>query len=219
MFTRQLAGKPGNSLGEFDWTSRGPVFLPDSFGRVEITSIEVVVSRSGGKGRADLGIRKPARYGGVAPVPQLSRQFAPLLFNEELYERTRIEINQGHESATLLAHQIGHIRAGPWSATTRRLRSFRPFGPGDDTLNGEAFEGVGGVHSKQSGDRDTTVGDDDLVPVPGLLEPFAQMCSQFTHSDVHERSVQDNYPTDVRNQEVNLEWGSVPNDQSALVGG
>jgi hypothetical protein len=45
------------------------------------------------------------------------------------------------------------------------------------------------------------------------------MCSQFTHSDVHERSVQDNYPTDVRNQEVNLEWGSVPNDQSALVGG
>jgi hypothetical protein len=136
-----------------------------------------VISRSGGKGRAHFRIGKPARHGSIAPVPQIRRQHASFLFNEELYERARVEIDQSHESATLLAHQVGHICAGTGSAAAGGSRTLGLFGPGNDALNGEALQSVSGIESEKSGDRDTSVSDNDLGTLPGLLEPLAQMRS------------------------------------------
>jgi hypothetical protein len=104
VITRQLASVSCDRPGEFDWTGRSPVLLPRSFRGGESPWGEIVISRSGGKGRAHFRICKPARHGSITPVPQFRCQHASFLFNEELYERTRVEIDQGHESATLLAH-------------------------------------------------------------------------------------------------------------------
>jgi hypothetical protein len=116
VITRQLPSVSCDRLGEFDWTGRSPVLLPRSLRGGERPWREIVISRSGSKGRAHFRICKPARHGSIAPVPQFRCQHASFLFNEELYERTRVEIDQGHESGTLLAHQVGHIRTGTGSA-------------------------------------------------------------------------------------------------------
>jgi hypothetical protein len=177
VITCQSAGVTCDRLGEFDRTGRSPVLLPSSFRGAEIPCREIVISRSGGKGRAHFGVCEPARHGGIASVPQLRCQHAPFLFNEELHERTRVEIDQSHESATLVADQVSHIRAGTWSATARRRRPLGLFGPGNDALNSEALKSVSGIDSEKSGDRDTPVSDNDFGADPGLLEPFAQMRS------------------------------------------
>jgi hypothetical protein len=177
VITRKLTGVSCDRLGEFDRTGRSPVLLPSSFRGGEIPCREIVFSRSGGKGRPHFRKCKSARHGSIASVPQLRGQHAPFLFNEELHERTRVEIDQSHESATLLADQVSHIHAGTWSATARRRRPLRLFGPGNDALNSQAFKSVSGIDSAKSGDGDAPVRDNDFGARPGVLKPFAQMRS------------------------------------------
>jgi len=196
VITRQLAGVAFDRLGELDRACRCPVLLPCPFRRPEADSVEIMVAGGGGKGTAYFGIGKPARDGGVAPVPEFGCENAPRLLDEKFHERARIEVDQRHRSATLLADDLGHRPARRRPTASRRLRPFRSVGPSDDAFDCQTLEGVGGPHPEQAGNGDAAVGHHDLSSLPGLLEPLAQMCPQFTDTNVHAEQCTEQSPSD-----------------------
>ena len=75
-----------------------PELLPCLSGLLEAVSVEITVPIGGSESCANLGVREPARHGCVAPIPQRHSEFRPRFFNEQLHERTGVEVDDGHLS-------------------------------------------------------------------------------------------------------------------------
>lgn len=94
----KLAGVALDGRRQLDRPRCAPELFPALFGLLEAISVEVVVPVGGSEGRSDLGVCESARDGGVASVPEGDSEFRSRLVDEQLHERTCIEIDDRHLS-------------------------------------------------------------------------------------------------------------------------
>jgi hypothetical protein len=130
----EFARLPLHDRGELDPTRRGPELLPRPLGGLKLTVVEDVVAGGRSERGAYFGVGEPTRDGGVAAVPKLSSQIAADLFHHKLHEGARVEIDQRHASAPLLADEVGYRPARAGSRAPGRGGSLYPLGSSDDAL-------------------------------------------------------------------------------------
>lgn len=94
----KLAGVALDGRSQLDRSRCAPELFPVLFGLLEAIPVEVVVPVAGSEGGADLGVCESARDGGVASVPEGGSEFRSRLVDEQLHERTCIEIDDRHVS-------------------------------------------------------------------------------------------------------------------------
>jgi len=94
--TSKVPGLPLNFCSQFDRSGSAPVLLPRLFGCGQISVIEVMVTTGSRQSCADLGISQAARESGIATVPHISNEIAAGLFDNQLHERTGIEVDNWH---------------------------------------------------------------------------------------------------------------------------
>ena len=70
VLSRHLPGQTLNGGSQLLGTRRRPELLPGRASRHQIRVVEIVVASGGCQGGADLGIRQPARDGGITTGPQ-----------------------------------------------------------------------------------------------------------------------------------------------------
>ncbi len=115
--------------------------------------VEVMVPVRGSERGPDLGIGQPARYGRVASVPQRNCELRPRLLNEQLHERTGVEVDQWHLSVVARSPMgrpadvygavvVRRPRAFPeWSADQSHLRPSTGRATGPSLSQGDAQPG------------------------------------------------------------------------------
>lgn len=99
----EAPGMPFNFCGQLDWAGSAPVLVPRLFGCGQAFVTEVMVTAGSRQCCAYLGIRQPARQGGIATIPHISNEVAADLFDNQLHERARIEVDERH-SFSAAAH-------------------------------------------------------------------------------------------------------------------
>jgi len=163
----------------------GPVLLEGPLSGGDVGGLEIVVAQRSGESRPHLGVSKSAGDRSVAAIPQLRREIAPVLFDDELHECARIEVHERHESAALFAHKIGHRTSSSWTAARHRRWSVPLYGAPDHSLARETLKLGSGADSEQPNHWQTALGDDDLLALLGSVEPRAQIGSQLANGDFH----------------------------------
>jgi len=182
----ELPGMTLDRPAQLDRPNGGPVLLEGPFSGGDVGGLEIVVAQRSGESRPHLGVSKSAGDRRVAAIPQLRREIAPVLFDDELHECARIEVHERHESAALFAHKIGHRTSSSWTAARHRRWSVPLHGAPDHSLARETLELGSGTDSEQPNHWQTALGDDDLLALSSPVQPRAQVGSQFANGDFHD---------------------------------
>jgi hypothetical protein len=184
--SRQLARMLLYGSTEFNGTGSGPVAGPLLLGFVQVVSREVMIA---GSSRPHFRIGQAARHRRVASVPQFCGEIACRFLGQQLHERAGVEIDQRHQSAPLVAADLGQWPARPRARSSRRSRAMRGRGPAYDAHGGQALEGTGSRETQEPGHRDTAFSDHQFGSAAGPFEPLAEMGPEFSNSYVHAPSV------------------------------
>jgi len=94
----ELTGVTPDNRRQLDRPGRAPKLVPALLGLCEAISVEVMVPVGSSESCPDLGISQPARDGSVASIPKRDRELRPRLLDEQLHERTGIEVDERHLS-------------------------------------------------------------------------------------------------------------------------
>jgi len=79
--------------------------------------------------------------------------------------------------------------AGTRPGTARGGGSWRTLGATDPAFRDQAFQGRAGGDAQQSGDRNTSLGDDYFLSASDSIQPFTQMGPQVAHGYIHSHFV------------------------------
>lgn len=98
MLAGEVAGMTLHRWCQLDRARGTPELFPALLGVLEAISVEVVVPVSGGERRSDLGVGEPARDGAIASVPECDGELRSRFVDDQLHERTCIEVDDRHLS-------------------------------------------------------------------------------------------------------------------------
>ena len=106
---RKIAGVTLDCGGEFNWLDRCPEQIPVSLNFPQRTSVDSVISRAGGERGANLWVRKAARQGTVAPIPESGGEVAAFFIDDELYQSAGVDVDQCHSRLlALFSDEVGY---------------------------------------------------------------------------------------------------------------
>ena len=177
--------------GEFHWLDCRPESLPVPLNLSGETIINSVISCGSSERGANFGIGEATRQRTVAPIPESGGEIATLLMDDELHQRTGVEVHERHSwLVALLSDEVSYRRGASNSSMSTSVRSRSTVSSTDDTFGAESFQEGRGVHTKKASNWNTAIGDENLLTRIGTTDPFAEMGSQVADSYVHLSIVQ-----------------------------